>query len=56
MGCRGWQRWEDRDGTVRIGYNEANYLAKRHEIKGCDLIVDQMKAPLEMLARTAAGR
>ncbi|MFQ5702738.1 MAG: DUF302 domain-containing protein [Gemmatimonadales bacterium] len=47
--------WEDRVGKVWIGYNEVTYLSKRHDVRGCDLIVNQLKEPLETLARTAAG-
>ena len=48
--------WDD-GGTVRIGYNQAEYLVERHGIGDCAAAVQvKMKQALDDLARTAAGK
>ena len=47
--------WQE-DETVRIGYNQAEYLVERHGIGDCAAPVQaKMKQVLAGLARTAAG-
>lgn len=48
--------WQDEDGTVRLTYNRASWLAARHGL-GCDseAAVSAMEAGLETLIAQAAG-
>ena len=34
--------WEDANGTVHITYNDPAYLKKRHDINGCDAVLDKV--------------
>ncbi|WP_290650157.1 DUF302 domain-containing protein [Aquisalimonas sp.] len=46
--------WED-DHTVYIGYNNADYLADRHDLENCDDVLQQVADALEDFANQAAG-
>ncbi|MCP1676412.1 uncharacterized protein (DUF302 family) [Natronocella acetinitrilica] len=47
--------WEE-DGTVYIGYNDAEYLADRHGLVGCDQVLEQVSGALNRFATHAAGQ
>jgi uncharacterized protein (DUF302 family) len=45
--------WEDEKGVVRLGYNDPQYVADRHGIKGCGAAVEAVRAALARLAEAA---
>ena len=45
--------WQDATGQTWLSYNDPNYLAKRHNIKGCDEIVAKMVRALGAFAKVA---
>jgi uncharacterized protein (DUF302 family) len=47
--------WEDQKGLVYVGYNSADYLKQRHDIKGCDQELQKITGALKKFAQTAAG-
>lgn len=47
--------WEDDEANVKIGYNSADYLKKRHNIQGCNQELDKISGALNKFARAAAG-
>lgn len=46
--------WE-KNGEVTVGYNDPQYLKKRHHIKGCDQELNKIGNILEKIARSSAG-
>lgn len=46
--------YEDEQGTAWIAYNNPIYLKKRHDIKGCDPIINKVGVVLNNLASQAA--
>ncbi|BCO08021.1 hypothetical protein GF1_03970 [Desulfolithobacter dissulfuricans] len=46
--------WEDEKGQVWLFYNDPEYLADRHGIKGCDEVIKKIANALGNFARTAA--
>ncbi len=46
--------WEDEDKQVWLSYNDPEYLAKRHDIKGCDAVLKKIENALGRFAKTAA--
>jgi uncharacterized protein (DUF302 family) len=44
--------WQDASGQVWLGYNDPEYLAKRHDAAGC-AVVPNLKKALEGLAAEA---
>lgn len=45
--------WEDEDGRVWLGYNDPAYLQTRHQIAGCDEILERISDVLSTLATAA---
>ena len=45
--------WQDDAGQTWLSYNDPNYLAKRHNIKGCEEIVAKMVRSLSAFAKVA---
>lgn len=45
--------WENEAGQVWLSYNDPEYLAKRHDIKGCVEVIKQIKNALSNFAKTA---
>lgn len=45
--------WKDADGTVRLSYNDPNYLAQRHGITGCDDVIKKINGALESFSNVA---
>ncbi len=46
--------WEDGDGQTWISYNDPAYLGKRHDIGGCDEVLDKIGKALGAIAGAAA--
>jgi uncharacterized protein (DUF302 family) len=47
--------WEDADGQVWLSYNDPRYLARRHDITGCDEVIEKISQALENLAKNATA-
>jgi uncharacterized protein (DUF302 family) len=45
--------WEDDEGTVWLGYNDPEYLKKRHNIEGCDKALAKVKGALAAFSKAA---
>ena len=46
--------WEDDSGDVWFSYNAPNYLSKRHEIEGCEKVLETITNALGKLAIAAS--
>ncbi len=46
--------WQDEAGDVWLAYNEPGYLAKRHNIEGCDEVLGKISTALGNFAAAAA--
>lgn len=47
--------WEDDSGAVWISYNDPAYLKKRHNIKGCDVLLGKISKALAGMVKAAAS-
>lgn len=45
--------WEDEEGQVWLGYNDPAYLARRHDMKGCDQVLTKVSGALKNFAGAA---
>ncbi|USH04717.1 DUF302 domain-containing protein [Grimontia kaedaensis] len=45
--------WEDDNGKVWLGYNNPNYVVKRHRLDKCDLALKKVEKALVTLAKLA---
>ncbi|NMT62674.1 DUF302 domain-containing protein [Marinobacter orientalis] len=45
--------WEDGEGQVWLGYNDPDYLRQRHDIDGCDEVIEKVKGALAGIAKAA---
>jgi uncharacterized protein (DUF302 family) len=45
--------WENEAGQVWLSYNDPEYLAKRHGIKGCVEVIKQIQNALSNFAKKA---
>jgi len=45
--------WEDENGQTRLGYNDPDYLKSRHNIEGCDQVLENMSKALAAFAEAA---
>ena len=45
--------WEDEGGQVWLSYNDPRYLAKRHDIKGCEEVIKKIENALGNFAKMA---
>jgi len=43
----------ENDGKVSLSYNDPGYLAKRHNISGCDKVLDKVSKALAAFAKAA---
>ena len=48
--------WEDENQKVWISYNAPEYLAKRHDIKGCEKVLGKIKGALAGITKAAATK
>ena len=46
----------DNDGKVTISYNSPKFLKKRHKVKGCDAVFEEMTGALAAISAKAAGK
>ncbi|GHA19685.1 DUF302 domain-containing protein [Oceanisphaera arctica] len=46
--------WQDEENKVWISYNEPGYLAKRHDITGCEEVISKIEQALAGMATSAA--
>ena len=47
--------WEDDSGQVWLSYNDPTYLASRHDISGCDAVLEKITTALERFASAAVS-
>lgn len=47
--------WQDHKGTVWFSYNDPQYLKSRHNIEGCDAVLDKVSKALGAFSRAATG-
>lgn len=45
--------WADEDGNVWLSYNDPEYLKTRHNIEGCDAVLEKISGLLSKLATAA---
>ncbi len=45
--------WEDESGATWLAYNNPGYLKKRHNIKGCDAVIQKVSGALSNFANAA---
>ncbi len=48
--------WEDDKSKVWISYNDPRYLGKRHNIIGCDEVMNKVEKALSGITKTAATK
>ncbi len=47
--------WEAKNAQVWISYNDPRYLAKRHDISGCDEVISKIEKALAGITKAAAN-
>lgn len=47
--------WENSNGVIQIGYNDADFLIKRHSITGCNEVLEKIGDALHNFAVSAAN-
>jgi uncharacterized protein (DUF302 family) len=47
--------WKDADGNVWYSYNDPSYLAQRHNIKGCEMVLNKVTNALANFAKVATN-
>lgn len=45
--------WEDESGQVWLGYNDPMYLQQRHDIEGCDAVLEKVSGALNNFGTAA---
>jgi len=48
--------WEDEKGQVWLSYNDPQYLAKRHNTRGCDKVLEKVAGALGKFANKATSQ
>ncbi len=48
--------WQDKEGSVWISYNDPDYLVKRHNLKGCEKVINKVKKALATFTQKAAKK
>lgn len=48
--------WEDDEGQKWLSYNSPEYLKQRHNIEGCDALINKISGVLAKLAKAATAR
>jgi YD repeat-containing protein len=46
--------YEDAEGKTWLAYNNPSYLKERHDIKGCDEVLNKVSGVLGTLVKAAA--
>lgn len=47
--------WKDSENKVWIGYNNPEYIKKRHGLKGCDPVINKISKILSALSKAATS-
>ena len=47
---------QDEDNKVWLSYNDPDYLMKRHDIKGCDALVNKISGVLKGLSKASVAK
>ncbi len=47
--------WEDEGGDVWLAYNDPAELAKRHDLKGCEAVIEKVTGALANFAKAATA-
>lgn len=47
--------WQDEAGKVWLGYNNPEYLKRRHSVEGCDGVFDKVTGVLAALSKAATS-
>ncbi|MGO2013044.1 DUF302 domain-containing protein, partial [Pseudoalteromonas sp.] len=47
---------EDANSKVWLSYNSPNYLLKRHDIQGCNKIINKISGVLSQLSKAAVAK
>ncbi len=47
--------WKGEDGQVRYAYNNPKYLANRHDMQGCDKVLEKISNALANFAKVATN-
>ena len=47
--------WEDEGGDVWLAYNDPAELAKRHDLKGCEAVIEKVAGALANFAKAATA-
>ncbi|WP_411991924.1 DUF302 domain-containing protein [Agarivorans sp. DSG3-1] len=47
--------WQDEVGKVWISYNDPQYLAKRHNMQGCEAVLSKVSGALAGISKAAAN-
>lgn len=47
--------WEDEEGAVWLSYNEPAYLARRHDLEGCQEVLGKVATALSNFAAAATA-
>ena len=45
--------WQDASGQIWLTYNDPQYLAIRHNLRGCKVVLDKVKSALKNFAKAA---
>ncbi|TEW56517.1 DUF302 domain-containing protein [Psychromonas sp. RZ22] len=48
--------WQDSNNDVFLTYNNPEYIKQRHEVKGCDPILDKITGVLNALTKATASK
>ena len=48
--------WQDANRTVRITYNDPAYLQTRHDIQGCNKVIDKVSSILAKVTKAAVNQ
>lgn len=47
--------WEDQEGDVWLSYNDPMYLARRHDLEGCESVLSKVAGALSNFAKAATA-
>jgi hypothetical protein len=45
--------WQDDNGDVWLAYNDPAYLARRHQVSGCDAVLTKISGALGNFSKAA---
>jgi uncharacterized protein (DUF302 family) len=48
--------WENEAGQVWLSYNDADYIAERHNVSGCEKVINKIKNALKNFAQKATAK